>query len=139
MKAAGNSWGARELLANRLPLAVPPAVPKEWLKSLLSHALAAANDGQYDTAYKIASKANDALPPSEVMAEQDLTTRDHFTSLTWLAGNTAMRQLGRPRDAVEMFRLYSTGAKTPQTKSKGLYGRKSQRRRPAILPYRNAI
>ncbi|MFZ1564345.1 lytic transglycosylase domain-containing protein, partial [Sphingorhabdus sp.] len=121
LKAAGNSWGARELLANRLPLAVPPAVPKEWLKSLLSHALAAANDGQYDTAYKIASKANDALPPSEVMAEQDLTTRDHFTSLTWLAGNTAMRQLGRPRDAVEMFRLYSTGAKTPQTKSKGLY------------------
>lgn len=121
LKAAGNSWGARDLLANRLPLSQPPAVPKEWLKTLLSYAQAAANDEQYDTAYKIASKANDALPASEAMADQDLTTRDHFTSLTWLAGNTAMRQLGRPRDAIEMFRLYSTGAKTPQTKSKGLY------------------
>jgi soluble lytic murein transglycosylase len=78
LKAAGNSWGARDLLANRLPLSQPPAVPKEWLKTLLSYAQAAANDGQYDTAYKIASKANDALPASEAMADQDLTTRDHL-------------------------------------------------------------
>jgi soluble lytic murein transglycosylase len=121
LRAAGNVWGARELLANRLPLTVAPAVPKEWLKSLLTFAQGAATDGNFESAYKIASKVTDALPTGSNMADEDLTTRDHFTSLAWLAGTTAMNKLGRPRDAIEMFRLYSTGAKSPQTRSKGLY------------------
>lgn len=121
LRAAGNGWAARELLANRPALAHAPAAPKEWLKNLLSFAQAAEKDGQYRIAYQIASKATDALPAGEKMADQDLTTRDHFTSLTWLAGNLALRQLGQPKDAVEMFRLYSTGAKSPQTRSKGLF------------------
>jgi soluble lytic murein transglycosylase len=121
LKASGNNWGARELLANRPALSAPPVLPKEWLKTLLSYAQSAAGDGSYETAYRIASKVQDVLPAGRNVSDEDLTTRDHFTSLTWLAGTTALKKLGRPRDAMEMFRLYSTGAKSPQTRSKGLY------------------
>ncbi len=121
LKASGNNWGARELLANRPALAAPPVLPKEWLKTLLSYAQSAASDGSYEIAYRIASKVQDVLPAGRNVSDEDLTTRDHFTSLTWLAGTTALKKLGRPRDAMEMFRLYSTGAKSPQTRSKGLY------------------
>jgi soluble lytic murein transglycosylase len=121
LRSAGNSWSAREMLANRSALSVPPASAKEWLKTLLSYAQGAATDGNYETAYRIASKAQDSLPAGRNMSDEDLTTRDHFTSLTWLAGTSALKRLGRPSDAVDMFRLYSTGAKSPQTRSKGLY------------------
>jgi soluble lytic murein transglycosylase len=121
MRAAGNSWGAREMLANRPPLAAPPAMPKEWLKSLLSFAQSAAADGSHETAFRIGSKVRDAFPQGHNVADEDLTTRDHYTNLTWLAGMSALNKLGRPRDAVDMFLLYSKGAKSPQTRSKGLY------------------
>ncbi len=121
LKASGNAWGAREMLANRPALSAPPAMPKEWLKTLLSYAQGAATDGSHDIAYRIGSKVQDVLPAGRKVSDEDLTTRDHFTSLTWLAGTSALKKLGRPRDAIEMFRLYSTGAKSPQTRSKGLY------------------
>ena len=55
------------------------------------------------------------------MVDQDLATRDRYTSLTWLAGSVALEKLGRPRDAVAMFERYAAAAKSPQTRSKGLY------------------
>ncbi len=121
LKASGNSLAARELLATRLNLVAPAPVLKDWYKLLLSHAQAAANDGQYDTAYRIASRVDDAAPAGLVMVDQDLTTRDHYTSLTWLAGTLAMERLGRPADAVQMFNRYAAAAKSPQTRSKGLH------------------
>jgi soluble lytic murein transglycosylase len=121
LRTAGNSWGAREMLANRPALAATPTVPKDWLKSLLTFAQAAASDGSHDTAYRIASKVRDAFAPGVNVANEDLTTRDHYTNLTWLAGTSALNKLGKPRDAVDMFVLYSSGAKSPQTRSKGLY------------------
>lgn len=121
LRASGNSYAARELLANRANLAAPAPVLKDWYKLLLTHAQGAANDGQYDVAYRIASRVEDAPPPGLVMVDQDLTTRDHYTSLTWLAGTLALERLGRPRDAVTMFNRYAAAAKSPQTRSKGLH------------------
>ncbi len=121
LKAAGNNWGARDLLANRPPLSAAPHVAKDWLKLLLVNAEAAEKDGQFDVAYKIASKVRDAFPAGTKITDLDLSTRDTYTSLAWLAGETAYYKLGRPRDAVEMFRAYTDGARSPQTRSKGLY------------------
>ena len=121
MRASGNSAGVRDLLANRGKLAAPVPVIKDWYQLLLTHAQAAAKDGQYDLAYRIASRVDDALPAGLNMADQDLTTRDRYTSLTWLAGTVALQQLNRPREAVAMFERYAAAAKTPQTRSKGFY------------------
>lgn len=121
LRTSGNSFAARELLANRANLVAPAPVLKDWYQLLLTHAQAAANDGQYEVAYRIASRVDDAVPAGLVMVEQDLTTRDRYTSLTWLAGTLALERLGRPRDAVTMFDRYAQAAKAPQTRSKGLY------------------
>ena len=121
MRAAGNGLAVRELLANRRNLAAPAPVLKDWYQLLLTHARAAKNDGQYDMAYRIASRVDDAVPAGLVFANQDLATRDRYTSLTWLAGSVAIDRLGRPRDAVNMFERYATAAKTAQTRSKGFY------------------
>ena len=121
MRAAGDGFAVRELLANRGNLVAPVPVPKDWYQLLLTHARAAEMDGQYDVAYRIASRVDDAIPAGLVMADQDLPTRDRYTSLTWLAGSVAMDRLGRPRDAVNMFERYATAAKTAQTRSKGFY------------------
>jgi soluble lytic murein transglycosylase len=121
MRAAGDNLAVRELLANRGSLAAPVPVPMDWYQLLLTHARAAQNDGQYDVAYRIASRVDDSVPAGLVMADQDLATRDRYTSLTWLAGSVAMDRLGRPRDAVGMFERYAKAAKTAQTRSRGFY------------------
>jgi soluble lytic murein transglycosylase len=121
LRAAGNSWAARDLLASRPPLTAPPHVARDWLKMLLANAEAAEKDGQFDLAYSIASKLRDAFPAGTKITDLDLSTRDTYTSLAWLAGETAYYKLGRPRDAIDMFRAYTDGARSPQTRSKGLY------------------
>jgi soluble lytic murein transglycosylase len=121
LRLSGNSFAARELLANRSRLVAPAPVLKDWYKLLLTHAQAAANDGQYDIAYRIASRLDDAPPAGLVMVDQDLSTRDNYTSLTWMAGSLALERLGRPGDATAMFALYAAAAKSPQTRSKGLH------------------
>lgn len=121
LRSSGNSLAARELLANRASLVAPAPVLKDWYKLLLDHAQAAANDGQYEVAFRIASRLDDAAAPGLILLDQDLTTRDRYTSLAWLAGTTALERLGRPRDAVTMFNRYAAAAKSPQTRSKGLH------------------
>ncbi len=121
MRAAGSGWAARELLANRKPLSQPPADPEIWYDTMLILAREAANDGQYDTAYRIASKVDDGLPAGTSVISQSLGLRDDYTSLTWLAGTAALERLNRPKDAIAMFERYASGAKSPQTRTKGLY------------------
>jgi soluble lytic murein transglycosylase len=121
MRASGNSMGIRDLLASRSTLTAPAPALKDWYQLLLTHAQAAEDDGQYDIAYRIASRVDDAIPSGVLMLDQDIATRDRYTSLTWLAGSVALEQLGRPRDAVAMFERYAAAAKSPQTRSKGLY------------------
>jgi soluble lytic murein transglycosylase len=121
LRASGNTYAARELLANRPTLSAPPHVSRDWLRLLLANAEAAENDGQNDTAYRIASKLRDAFPAGTKIIELDLATRDVYTSLAWLAGENAYYKLNRPRDAIDMFMAYTDGARSPQTRAKGLY------------------
>jgi soluble lytic murein transglycosylase len=121
MRAAGNAWGARELIANRSALSRPPSDPEEWYEVLLTLAREAATDGQNDMAYRIASRVDDGVAAGSAVRDQSIGVRDDYTSLTWLAGTLALDKLNRPKDAVGMFVRYSQAAKSPQTRTKGSY------------------
>jgi len=117
----GNWVAGRQYLANRPALAFRPGDPEKWYEALLTQARAAANDSQWSFAYGIASKLDDAYLPGTDVNTRPIGERDDYTSLAWLAGSTAFYNLGRPLDAMEMFRRYATAAKSPQTQSKGFY------------------
>ncbi len=120
MRDTANSPGARQLLANADVTAGAAGSPLEWMKTSLTFAQGAANDKQWDLAYRIADHVR-PLPAGQSMRDRTLADRDVYTSLEWLAGWTAFRQLGRPADAIQHFRNYSAAAQTPQTQSKGDY------------------
>jgi soluble lytic murein transglycosylase len=124
----GNALAARSLLANRPGLVHPPSDPNSWFKTLLDNARAAANDGQHSLAYGIASRVDDAYRVPTDIALQSSGVRDKYSDLMWLAGNTAMRKLGRPSDAVGMFDRYARSYNSPQIRTKGYYwaGRAAQ-------------
>jgi soluble lytic murein transglycosylase len=117
----GNLSGARSMLANRAALIQGPSDPEKWYELLLAQARGAATDGQWSMAYAIASKVDDAFPAGTDVSLQSLGVRDDYTSLAWLAGTAALNKLGRPADAEGMFARYATGARSPQTVSKGYY------------------
>lgn len=121
LRDTGNSMAARDLLATRAPLMGPPANAEKWMESLLSHARAAAADGQWSVAYAIASKVDDAYAPGTDIRDRPLGERDDYTSLTWLAGSTALNKLGRFAEAEGMFDRYGRAARSPQTITKGFY------------------
>lgn len=121
LAASGNSVLARDVLAGRQALTTRPANVEKWYEVLLLHARAAAKDGQASTAYSIASRIDDAYPSGTDVSERPLGERDDYTSLAWLAGTTALEQLGRAADAGAMFQRYAAAARSPQTMSKGYY------------------
>ena len=118
---SGNSIAARQYLANRPELTFRPGDAEKWYEALLVHARAAANDSQWSFAYAIASKLDDAYSPGTDVSTRPIGERDDYTSLAWLAGSTALYNLNKPGDAMEMFRRYAEAAKSPQTQSKGFY------------------
>lgn len=121
LRGTGQSFPARALLATRRDLAAPPADAEEWYETLLTNARAAANDGNQQTAYDIARQLDDGFAPGTEIKMQPIGVRDDYTSLAWLAGTTAMKKLGRPGEAVGLFRRYAEAARSPQTQSKGMY------------------
>jgi soluble lytic murein transglycosylase len=128
MVDTGNWIGARTMLAQRAALSSLPGNPEKWYEVLLTNARGAANDGQYQTAYDIARRVDDAYPPGTDISTKSYGERDDYTSLVWLAGQTALNKLHRPADAMMLFERYGRGSKTPTTRSKGLYwaGRAAQ-------------
>jgi soluble lytic murein transglycosylase len=121
LRKSGNSYQVRQMLASRPRLATPPVDAEEWYETLLTNAKAAANDGQYQLAYDIASKIDDGLPAGTNISEAELGVRDDYTSLAWLAGTVALEKLYNPKAAMGMFERYGDAAKSPQTRSKGWY------------------
>ena len=103
------------------PFPCRPAMPRNGIEVLLANARGAAADGQYSTAFDIARQVDDAYPVGTDISARPLGERDDYTSLTWLAGQTALKQLGRPAEAIGMFVRYAGGSKTATTQSKGLY------------------
>lgn len=111
---------ARALLARSRTLVNRPGDVGRWFDVLLTNARESANDGQLTLAYSIASQVDDAYPAGTDVSKAPLSERDDYTSLVWLAGQTAMKA-GRPRDAVGMYDRYARGSQTPQSQSKGYY------------------
>ncbi len=120
-RTQGDLWSAQTLLAGRAALAQAPEDAEQWYGLLLDIARNAQKDGQYDMAYKIASRLDDGLPPSIVVSDQPLAIRDDYTSLAWLAATTALYNLNRPSEAADNFARYGNAAKSPQTRTKGYY------------------
>ena len=117
-----NNWGsARALLAQPRVLVSRPTRVEDWYELLLSAARSARADGQYSIAFDIARQIDDAYPAGTDVSQRPYGERDEYTSLAWLAGQTALKQLGRAGDAVGMFDRYANGSQTPQTRSKGYY------------------
>jgi soluble lytic murein transglycosylase len=120
LRATGQSLAARQLLANAR-LTTRPANPETWLETLLTNARGAAGDGQWSTAYEIASRIDDTYPPGTDVSLRPYAERDAYTSLAWLGGTAAFSKLSRPAEATRLFERYGRAAKSPQTRSKGFY------------------
>jgi len=121
LRDTGQWVAARELLARPQRFDAPPLDPAAWLQLNLSFAQQAANDHQDALAYNIARQADLAFPPGTDIRARDLSERDPYTSLVWLAATTSLRKLGRPAEAMGLFERYAAAAQTPSTRSRGLY------------------
>ncbi|MBJ6121065.1 transglycosylase SLT domain-containing protein [Sphingomonas sp. BT553] len=115
------SPSARTWLAQTRMLASRPGHVEKWYEVLLVNARGAAADGQYQVAYDIARQIDDAYPVGTDVSTKPYGERDDYTSLAWLAGQTALKQLNRPADAMTMFDRYGRGSQAPQTRAKGFY------------------
>jgi soluble lytic murein transglycosylase len=121
LRKAGRVGEARALLASPRSLAKPPTDTEEWLETLLTNARQASEGGDKTTAYNIARQLDDAFPAGTVIRETPLGVRDDYTSLAWLAGQLAYRDLRRPAEAVRLYRAYGEAARSAQTRTKGFY------------------
>ena len=128
LRDTSQSQASRSLLAQPRALVTRPADPERWFETILTIARGAAADRQWTLAYQIASQVDDAYPPGTDISARSHGERDDYTSLTWLAGTTALHKLGRPADAMAMFLRYARGGRSTQVLSKGLYwaGRAAQ-------------
>ncbi len=115
------SPSVRPWLASRPALAARPGNVEKWYEVLLVNARGAAADNQWQVAYDIARQVDDAYPAGTDVSKKPYGERDDYTSLVWLAGQTAMKQLGRPADAMPLFERYGRGSMAPQTRAKGFY------------------
>ncbi|WBH16388.1 lytic transglycosylase domain-containing protein [Sphingomonas radiodurans] len=122
LRNSGASPSARSWLARtRSSGMARPGNVEEFYEVLLTNARGASADGQHQIAYDIARQVDDAYPPGTDVSKKPYGERDDYTSLVWLAGQTAMKQLGRPADAMTMFDRYGRGSQSPQTRAKGFY------------------
>ena len=121
LRDGGNDYAARLLAAQPHNFTYQPADPERWYEMLLSLANNASNDRQWTLAYNISRQLDDAFPQGTTMTDQSYAVRDHYTSLAWLAGRTAMDRLNQPSNAAAMFFRYAQGGKSLQVASKGWY------------------
>ncbi|WP_235785795.1 lytic transglycosylase domain-containing protein [Sphingomonas sp. PR090111-T3T-6A] len=121
LRQTGQEPVARFELAQPHRLTVPAFNPTRTMETLLSVARSAAADQQWAQAYGIASQLTDIYPVGTSVRALPFAPRDVFTSLSWLAGTTALQHLSRASDAVAMFRAYADASQSPGSRSKGYY------------------
>jgi len=128
LRATAREADARAFLALPETLDAPAFDPQAYLATLLTFASAAAHDRQWSLAEGIAANLDHAFAPGIDIRAQDLKVRDPYTSLAWVAGTTALKELNRPLDAEAMFRRYAQASQTPGSQAKGEYwaGRAAQ-------------
>jgi soluble lytic murein transglycosylase len=112
---------ARVWLARPHQFATPPLDSEAWINLLLRTARRALDDAQFQTAYDIARQVGDAYPQGTVIRDRPFSERDAYTSLVWLAGDTALNKLGRAPEAISLFELYAAAGRTSFSQAKGLY------------------
>jgi peptidoglycan lytic transglycosylase len=118
-----NNYGssAQQLAARDHQFIYKPADPERFLDMLILIAGDAVQDRNWQTAYNIASQADDLFPTSSVVADQPIGIRDSYTTLAWLAGSVALDRMNRPASAVAMFDRYARGGRSLQVQTKGYY------------------
>jgi soluble lytic murein transglycosylase len=128
LRKGGQPSAARLLLAQPRNLSSSPHSAGKWLEALLAAARGAAADRDWQTAYQVASQIDDAYPAGTRISERPMGERDDYTSLSWLAGTTALDKLNRPADAAALFAKYARGGRSGQVLTKGFYwaGRSAQ-------------
>jgi soluble lytic murein transglycosylase len=120
LRRKGLTDEAQALLANATPAPGPIVDGESWLKVRLEFARAAWRAGDFDTAYRIASR-HGALTSGTPIATRSLGERQQFIDSEWLAGWLALRKLGRAGDAIGHFRNVRTAALTPLSQTRGDY------------------
>lgn len=121
LRLYNNESGARALAARPHNFTHKPADPARFVETMLGLASGAYGDRQYGQAYDIGRQINDAFPAGTEISAQSYALRDDYTSLVWLAGQSALSGINRPAQAVQQFINYSKGGKSLQVTSKGLY------------------
>ena len=121
LRLYSNENGARYLAARPQAFIHRPADPARFIETMLSLANGAYGDRQYQQAYDIGRQVNGAFAPGTDISAQSYAIRDDYTSLVWLAGQSALSGINRPAQAVQQFVYYSKGGKSLQVTSKGLY------------------
>ncbi|MFL6777227.1 MAG: lytic transglycosylase domain-containing protein [Sphingomicrobium sp.] len=118
-----NNYGsaAQQLAARDHQFTYKPIDPERFAEMLIALANDAVQDRNWQTAYNIASQADDILPTGTSVAEQPIGVRDNYTTLAWLAGSVALDRMNRPASAVGMFDRYARGGRSLQVLTKGNY------------------
>ena len=121
LRASNYESAAQQLAARKHAFLYKPADPERFFDMLIQLAGDAQQDRNWQTAYNIASQADDALPLDTNVAEQPIGLRDSYTTLAWLAGTVALDRLNRPASAVAMFDRYARAGRSLQVLTKGNY------------------
>lgn len=121
LRDRGDGASARASLARPHLLVATPGDLARWYQLLLGLAKGAGADGDWQQAYDIGRQVDDALPPGTDVGALSYAERDAYTDLVWLAGQAAVRHLGRPADAAPLFERYARGSRSPSIRAKGLY------------------
>jgi soluble lytic murein transglycosylase len=116
MKAA-----AEQLMAREHSFTYKPVDPERFLDFMIDVTGDAVDDRSWQTAFNIASQADDVLPAGAKVAEQPMGIRDDYTTLAWTAGTVALDRMNRPSDALSMFYDYARAGRSLQVLTKGYY------------------
>jgi soluble lytic murein transglycosylase len=120
MRRSGDLAGAQALLANTSISPGTALDPETWLKTRLDFARLAWRAGDFETAWRIASRHN-AFPAGQPVAERSLAERQVFIDSEFLAGWLALRKLDRAPMAILHFRNVRAAALTPLSQTRGDY------------------
>ncbi|MFC3713690.1 transglycosylase SLT domain-containing protein [Sphingoaurantiacus capsulatus] len=111
---------ARQLMANTNISPGTATMPEKWMEERLSLARAAQRDQQYDLAYRLAANHR-AFPLGRALNSWNAGERDDYTSIEFLAGWIALKNLNRAAVATDHFQNYRNGALSPLTQARGDY------------------
>ena len=120
LREGGNESAARQLAARPHNFVDRPTDPERFYEMLVLLARGAVADRQYQTAYDIARQVDDSFVPGAELMLKSYGIRDEYTTLTWIAGTSAM-QIRRPGEAVAIFDQYARGGRSLQVATKGWY------------------